>query len=130
MMNIESLVETDVEAVYAYTATEVVRNKLSEKPFFSIIDEDDQYLGIITSRDIFRQSYHLVVDCLKDKPKFYPDHALLDAISLMLRLQEEALPVFYHDDSFMGVVSKDKLVSFLLRYTVHLENQAVQGKNL
>jgi CBS domain-containing protein len=129
MMNIESLIETDLPSVYAYASTEVVKKKLVEEyTCMKVIDEDDRFLGLITAKDIFRHPYHLVIDCLWDKPTLQPKHTIYEAIRIMIQRGEDAAHVFTENNEFLGAIRKDNLTEYLLRYTLHLENIIIQEK--
>lgn len=127
MMIIESLVETDTPSVYAYTSTEVVKRKMLEGlNCLKVIDDNDTFLGLITPNDIFRQHYHLVVDCIQDKPALQPNHTIYEAAMILVQRQEAVAPVFSENNQFVGVLQKDNLMEYLLRYSIHLENQLKQ----
>ena len=123
-MNIESLVVTDAPQVYAYTSTEIVKQKILEgQHFLKVVDDQDQFLGFITAKDIFRHQYQLAVDCLSDKPALRTRHTIYEATQILIQRQEDVAPVFSEDNIFLGAVHKDSLMEYLLRYSIHLENQ-------
>jgi len=127
MMIIESLVEADVPTVYAYTSTDVVRRKILEgKAFLKVIDDDDKFLGLVTAKDIFRHHYQLIVDCLQDKPALQHRHTVFEAAKILIQRQEDVAPVFSETNQFIGVLQKDNLMEYLLRYSIYLENQVRQ----
>lgn len=129
-MNIEALIDNDLPTIYAYTATEVARRKIMEgQPALKVIDEQDRFMGIITASDIFRHSYHLVADCIHDKPALRPQHSIFEATQILIQRQEDVAPVFSEQNEFMGTIFKDNLTEYLLRYCVHLENQIRINQN-
>lgn len=127
MMNIEALIETDLPTVYAYTSTEIVKRKILDgQHVLKVIDEQDQFMGIVTAKDIFRHPYHLIADCIQDKPALRPEHSIYEATQILIQRQEDVAPVFSELNEFIGTIFKDNLTEYLLRYCVHLENQVRQ----
>jgi len=123
-MKIEALIKTDLPTIYAYTSAEIARRKISKgQTALIVVDEQDHPLGIVTAKDIFQKPYQLVADCLLEKPALRPGHNIYEAAQILVQRQEEAAPVYSKNGTFLGAILKDNLIEYLLRYSIHLENQ-------
>ncbi|MFP4091595.1 MAG: CBS domain-containing protein [Cyclobacteriaceae bacterium] len=123
MMLIKSLIEEDCPSIYAYASAKTARKMLDKHLYLLVLDENDEYYGLLTCRDLINCSNLLIADCVVPKKTVNEEDSLLETLHYMTEKRTEALPVRSHDNEFLGVVSLSQLTRYLLKYTVHLENR-------
>jgi predicted transcriptional regulator len=127
-MKIKSLVETECPSVYVYASRSSATGLLKKHPYLMVLDEQDRFYGILTKHDLIISQHLLVADCIIHKDYVTEEDSLLEVLNLMINIGAEALPVKSEDKSFAGIISKNRLIEYLLKYSVHLENRLLSER--
>jgi signal transduction histidine kinase len=111
-MYIYSLVSDDFHVAHPFAGINAIEDILLEKKYLVVLDEENQFYGVLTPSDIIERPHKVVVDCLGVTEKLDVNDTLVSAYRKMAETRRHVLPVF-RDDNFLGVVSVQKIVHFL-----------------
>lgn len=89
-----------------------VQNELSTNRFIVVLDDLNNYVGIVTPCDILERPHKIIADCLIDKPRIDINEEI---ISLIKRIDIDrfiVLPVF-DNQIFCGIIRKIDIIKAL-----------------
>jgi len=98
-------------SVSPYASISSIRPLLLSHSAVVLMDEED-YIGVLSFRDIAQKTKLLAIDCMSKKPALDYHYSIEDACNLMFTSRQEALPVFLKD-KFTGILTKNRLFSGL-----------------
>lgn len=129
-MDIVNFIRSDYKTVFAFTGVNNIKNELLRHSALVVIDEDSNWLGVLTPEDVLKKQHTLVIDCLTQKPTLGTNHELYDALKLMKTERYGALPVFFDHGGFAGLVFKDELFDFVIKKRDKLLSEISSGSNV
>jgi predicted transcriptional regulator len=103
-MSILNLIDRDFGSVSILEEMSHIERWLEENPYFAIIDENMNTVGILVKEDAVCNSANLVIDCDFKKPSVSPMQSLKETLSMMQSQDLSYLPVF-QASVFIGVIS-------------------------
>lgn len=116
-MGIEKLIDREVCYLSILEEMYEVGKWLAERPYFAVVDERLEVVGIITGKDFQLYPHHLVIDASIDKPRLSPAQSIFEAAKVMLASGHFYLPVF-EGQKFIGVISIMSVVQALIENKV------------
>jgi len=111
-MEIEKYILNSYATVNPFTATILLEEKLLEKGYVVVIDEENEFHGILTTCDLIKRPHKLVIDCLTEKEHLSADESIISGLDKFKSNQCPAMPVF-KKNKFIGVVERQKVVDEL-----------------
>ena len=121
---LSSFIDQEYPSVYAYASIAAIKSRLVEQEAIVVLNEDDTFRGVLTPIDVLLRPYHLVIDCLCDKPVLYSDQTVAGALENMLTYREAVLPVMNHQEKLIGLLHQRTLVQYLLAENSRLRKQS------
>jgi len=104
-MNIEDCLVTTYPTIYPFEGVINIEDKFIGKGYLVVVDEQNNYIGILTPFDLVRRPHKLVVDCLTSKDTVSTEDSPVEVFGKFNKNNSEALPVF-KDGKFKGVLEK------------------------
>ena len=111
-MEIEKYILNSYPTVNPFTATILLEEKLLEKGYVVVIDEENKFHGILTTCDLIKRPHKLIIDCLTEKEHLSADESIISGLDKFKSNQCSAMPVF-KKNKFIGVVERQKVVDEL-----------------
>jgi K+-sensing histidine kinase KdpD len=121
-MRIDKLIVRDYPTVGYYSGVNTVRDKLFEKDYLIAVDDENNYKGVLTPRDLVSRPHKIVADCLTAKDALSVDDTLHSSIDLFEKNQTTVLPVFNRNE-FVGVLEKHGVLTELQREVLSANNK-------
>ena len=109
-----SLIDTNFISVSVLEDMQQVGEWLREHPYYVIVDEDLQKIGIVTAEDVIRFPNHKLIDCDFIKPLIMAGQNERAVFEIMKSTNNPYLPV-YNGDQLIGVLSIFSLAEFLIK---------------
>ncbi|NIJ45604.1 signal transduction histidine kinase [Wenyingzhuangia heitensis] len=128
-MEISKHILNSYTKVNPYSATSIAEEKILEKGYLAVIDDQNNFHGILTTCDLVKKRYKLVIDCLTSKEQLNTNDTLLSSLNKFNSSQCSALPVF-KDDTFIGIVEKHTVLNNLNNTIEELYNKSIISENL
>lgn len=108
-MKIEDFILFDYPKIMPYVGILSIENKLKENEYLVIIDENNNFQGILTSSDIISRPHKLAIDCMTDKEIILTDDTYPLLLDKFKKTPSVALPVF-KDGKFLGILEKNTII--------------------
>lgn len=123
-MKADFLVERTFPTVAPHAGVSSIEKQLL-RDGFSVVQDRDTFVGILTPADLVRSPRQLVADCLEDRPPARADDELESVLDLMTRSMAAVLPVF-HNGTFLGIIRRSRIADYVTEYHRDLERQITQ----
>ena len=120
-MEVRHLTDRSFHVIQASQGTGTVRDALVQRNYL-VVKDQNEFKGILTTRDIARFPHNLVLDCLTEKPAVDMAQDIEMAYRLMIKTGDTILPVFDRDQ-FTGVISHSAIMQYLMDQQWLLENE-------
>lgn len=90
-------------------------SKLRTINYVYITDDEERLVGVVSIRDVFKKGEHIKLSqvMVRDLVKANPDQDQEEVVYLALRGNIKSVPVVARDNTFLGVVPSDKILSIL-----------------
>ncbi len=111
-MKIEKHILNSYPTVNPFTATISLEEKILEKGYVVIIDDNNKFQGVLTTCDLIKRPHKLVIDCLTEKEHLSADESIISGLDKFKSSQCSALPVF-KENKFIGIVERQNVVDGL-----------------
>ena len=108
-MEIEEYILITYPTVLPYDSVRSVEDRLRGKGYLVVVDEKNEFCGILTPCDIVVRPHKLVIDCLTPKEIIYTDDSFITMLGKFEQTPSEALPVFRHG-ACLGVLEKSTVI--------------------
>jgi len=95
------------------------------KESFLVVQSDGAFLSTLTPSDIVESPYQLVIDSIHHKPRVDCNQEVESVLELMRETGNYVLPVF-EENEFIGVVTKDDILDYLVEYRNDLERTVAE----
>jgi len=128
-MEIEKHILNSYPAVNPFTATISLEEKILEKGYVVIIDDNNKFQGVLTTCDLIKRPHKLVIDCLTEKEHLSADESIISALDKFKNNQCSAMPVF-KENNFIGIVEKQNILENLKAKITELHNKSVISQNV
>lgn len=127
---VEELICRQYFVTSPYAGVNSIKRQILHHKAAVVIDNtaDNIFLGIITTEDIVKRPYNLVIDCMSLRPELKRDTCEAEVLDLMIEYQTDVLPVI-HEGRFEGVVYKDDIIKLLNSQKASLEKTIEEKKN-
>ncbi len=110
-MEINKYVSNLYETIHPYVGVNSIEDKLIEKEYFVVAD-NDEYIGILTSSDLIKRPHKIAIDCLTEKEHICCGETVGSILDKFNRTKCPALPVF-EENRFIGIVERSVLTNKL-----------------
>ena len=120
-MKVEHLVRRNYQIASPYRGIDSIRKQLLDC-YAMVVQDDEEFYGVITLHDIGHSAKILIIDCLIEKPIIDIEVSIDKAISIMNADHTTVLPVS-QNGKIIGLVFKSDLLNFVLDYNTDLQNE-------
>lgn len=114
--------------VAPYKGINSIEDMLLENEYLVVIDIDE-YIGILTPRDLIKHPHKIVIDCLTAKEHIMADDTVISVFDKFRRNKCSVLPVF-HENKFIGIIEKNTLINKLKSQVNQLYDNLIISQNL
>lgn len=128
-MRIDNLITREYPVVDYYSGVTSVEAKLAKNNYLIVIDDHENFKGVLTPGDLGLRPYKVVADCLVHKDILSIDDTLLAAMEAFERNNAVALPVF-DNENFKGVLEKQKVFTELQKEAKALYHKSVSTEKV
>jgi K+-sensing histidine kinase KdpD len=125
-MRIDKLINRDYPTVGYYSGVNTVKDELIENNFLVVVDDDNNYKGVLTPRDLISRPHKIVADCLTAMDALSVDDTLYSTIDLFEKNHTTVLPVF-NGNEFIGVLEKNGVFTELQREALSTNERPVSS---
>jgi len=120
-MDISKLINKKYVTAKPFDGVAKIRKLLIEHTAVVVVD-DDKYIGVLTALDIIKNPHILVVDCLEYKPTVSSEYSIYQTLTLMDKLETNALAVFF-ENTIIGIILQKDLLRFLSQHEFEVEKE-------
>lgn len=128
-MEIKNHISNSYQTIHPYEGILSIEGKLLEKEYLVVINDDDEYLGILTPCDLIKRPHKIVIDCLTEKEHISTDETIMSVLDKFNKNQCLALPVF-QEDKFIGIIEKFDLINKLKLKINELYDKSIISQNV
>ncbi len=111
-MVIKNYVSNIYSTVDPFEGINSVENLLLENQYLVVIDNDNNYHGILTASDIIKRPHKIVIDCVTPKERLEIDDTIASALGKFYSSHSLVLPVMNGND-FVGVIERIQILKEL-----------------
>jgi signal transduction histidine kinase len=111
-MDIKKYISNNYPTVKPFEGIRSVENELLEYKYLVVIDNDNNFHGILTTSDIIIHPHKIVIDCVTKKESITVDDTIVSALEKFYSNKSLVLPVMKGDD-FIGVIEKNQILKSL-----------------
>ena len=101
-----------------------VEDLLLENQYLVVVDNDNNYHGILTTTDIIKRPHKIVIDCITQKESLEDVDTVASALEKFYSNRSFVLPVFNGSD-FIGVIEKNQILRGLERKVNELYDKSL-----
>lgn len=112
-MTINDHIITHYETINSCYGIDSFRKKLIQYKYLVVIDDNGNYIGVLTLNDVFMHPHKMAIDCLSEKLSLDYGMTIKTAAQLFIDNDFEALPVF-KEGVFYGVMTNQIIINLLL----------------
>lgn len=123
-MKIEHLTRKDYLTINPYSGINAIKKQLLEQAAI-VVQDKEQFYGVITANDIIRNPKTLTIDCLTIKTLIDCESSIEQTLLLMNQSRTDVLPVGKHE-KILGLVFKNDLYNYVADYNLELETKIKQ----
>lgn len=118
-MKIEHLIRKDFLTVNPFYGVRLIKKDLLKRRAL-VVQDQNQFYGVLTPNDILTNSKVLVIDCVSIKKLVNFEQSVKEVLSEMDVSNVDVLPVG-KDGNFIGLVFKKELYNYVSEYNLELE---------
>lgn len=128
---VKELICRDFFVTSPYTGINTIKRQILHYKAAVVFDNetDNTFLGIVTTEDIVKKPYNLVIDCMSLRPVLKRTTCETDVLDIMIKHHADILPVV-HDGRFDGIVYKNDIIKWLNSQKESLEKTIAEKKSL
>jgi len=108
-MKVREYIDRNYNVARPYDSIAKIENELIKYGYVAVIDEEENFLGLLTPEDIIRKQHNLVIDCLTDFSKIGEEEDLSTALELMHRKNLKFVPVISDKDRLAGIIDGTRI---------------------
>jgi|WetSurMetagenome_2_1015567.scaffolds.fasta_scaffold16184_6 K+-sensing histidine kinase KdpD len=128
-MRIDELIIREYPVIGYYSGVSIAEVTLTKNNYLIVIDDDNNFKGVLTPRDLVQRPHKIVADCLIEKETLSIDDSLISAMEVFERNNTVALPVF-NDEKFEGILEKHTVFAELHKEAKALYHKSVSAENV
>ncbi|MFT3739805.1 MAG: histidine kinase dimerization/phospho-acceptor domain-containing protein [Breznakibacter sp.] len=128
-MEILDCISTNYPQTHILQGVSVIEEQLLRHQYLVVLDENENYYGILTPLDLIKRPHKIVIDCLTPKEVIYPDDTLTSIFEKFEKSQSHALPVF-DATNFVGIMEKHAVMKKLKSKLHELHHGTSTPKNV
>ncbi|WP_299523591.1 ATP-binding protein [uncultured Lutibacter sp.] len=118
-MKISHLIRKDFLTINPFYGLNAIKKELLERTAL-VVQDENQFYGVLTTSDIISNPKVLVIDCLSIKTLVDCQQSVQEVLSEMKIMNTDVLPVG-KDEHFVGLVFKNELYKYISEYNLELE---------
>ena len=111
-MVLKNYISNTYPTVDPFEGINSVENLLLENQYLVVVDNDNNYYGILTTSDIIKRPHKIVIDCVTKKESLEAIDTVATALEKFYSSQSFVLPVMNGSD-FIGVIEKNQILKEL-----------------
>ena len=128
-MKINNHILNSYITVNPFTATNSIEGELLEKGYVVVIDDDNEFQGVLTTCDLIKSPHKLVIDCITEKEHLSSDDTIISSLDKFNSNQCSVLPIF-KESKFIGIIEKQNVVNRLKIKIHELHNKSIISQKL
>jgi hypothetical protein len=111
MMFIEPYITKNYLKTFQFTSIQSCRQELIRQEALAVFDEEhNEFLGVLTPKDVLERPHILVADCLRHKTPVQPSWPVYRVLETMMQDQTNVLPVVTAGNRLEGLIYKSALL--------------------
>jgi signal transduction histidine kinase len=118
-MKVEHLIQRDFITVNPYLGIIAIKKQLIDYSAV-VVQDENQFYGVLTPKDIVQNAKTLIIDCITDKTVIDCECTVEQALIIMNDSKTDVLPV-RKDEKIIGLVFKNNLYNYIAEYNIQLE---------
>jgi len=118
-MKIAHLIRRDFSTINPFYGLNAVKKELLERTAL-VVEDENQFYGVLTTNDIITNPKILVIDCLSIKTLVDCEQSVQEVLTEMKIMNTDVLPVG-KEGNFIGLVFKNELYNYISEYNFELE---------
>lgn len=111
-MVLKNYISKTYPTVEPFEGINSVEDLLLENQYLVVVDNDNNYHGILTTSDIIKRPHKIVIDCVTKKESLEAIDTVASALEKFYSSQSFVLPVMNGSD-FIGVIEKNQILKEL-----------------
>jgi len=128
-MEIKSYILNSYTTVRPFAGINLVEKTLLKNEYLVVINDDEEFQGILTPFDLIKRPHNIVIDCLTEKEHVFADETITSVFDKFKKNHCSALPVF-KENKFIGIVEKHTIINELRIKANELYNKSVISQNI
>jgi signal transduction histidine kinase len=128
-MGIDKYITNSYIKVHPFEGVCSVEEILLEKEYLVVINDDDEFLGILTPNDLIKRPHKIVIDCVTEKEYILHDETIISVLNKFNKNQCSALPVL-QGNKFVGIIEKYNLINKLKFKINELYDKSIISENV
>lgn len=127
-MNTRAFVSNSYPTVNMYTAVNSIEDKILESGYLVVVDDNNEFKGILTTLDLIKRPHKLVIDCLTKKESLSVNESVHTIYTSFAENRHSVLPVF-EENKFIGIIEKKGILKKLREKIIDLHNKSLISQN-
>lgn len=123
-MDLKKYISYTYPTVTPYEGINSVENALLEHQYLVVIDNNEEYQGILTIPDLIKRPHKIVIDCVTKKENLRVGDTIMVALDKFRSSRSSVLPIM-SESKFIGVIEKNKILSELQTKTKNLQEKSL-----
>ena len=111
-MDLKKYISNNYHKVKPYEGVNSIERALLENHFLVVIDNDNNFYGILTASDLIQHPHKIVIDCITKKESLTVDDTLSSTFEKFYSNQSFVLPVM-DGNNFVGIIDKNQIIKEL-----------------
>jgi len=128
-MNIKDCLSDSYTTVHHEMGVSSIKSDLLNNQYLVVVDDNEDYVGILSISDLIKRPHNLVIDCLSEKQIISPDDSMSTVVEKFHKSRCFALPL-YENGVFAGVIEKNCIMNKLKIRLDELQQNSVISQNL
>ncbi len=128
-MEIKDFIEKHEIIIAPFSSINAIKHILLEKEYL-VLKENNQFIGILTIKDVVKNDHQLAIDCYTIKPFIKEDTSIVDAFRLFDSSNHSILPVIDESGTYIGSARLKHIlqeVCYSMRGYVNIQINDIQG---
>lgn len=130
MKPLSAYVKENYTKVFKYASIHSCRRMLVQDDALAVFDEEsNDFIGLLTPKDVIERPHVLIADCLKQRPFVQEEWPVNQALNLMLEQNVTVLAVTTSANMLKGLLYKSDLLKAVWDKKEHLANALTQTRH-
>lgn len=111
-MDLKKYISNTYQTVGPFEGINMIEKTLLKHRYLVVIDNENNFHGVLTASDIIKHPHKIVIDCITKKESVSPDDTINSVLEKFYSGSSFVLPVM-NDSNFIGVIEKNQVLKEL-----------------